>query len=150
MQLCSDKGLDKSQFFSVDTATSMEDWLSSLWKREPILLYDENRELTPEQVVEQTLDELGRELTKPDINRFFIIKDYEGWDFDLYSNKEENAYLKNNEFYKLWTLTDDQYIVVPREIHGKYEGLTHDGIYDSHFFLEYEAGIWRLWLRNRP
>ena len=150
MRRCNNKGLKDNRFFSDKSITTEIDWLFSLAKRQPILVYDENRELTPEQVVEQSLYNLGKELTQPAVDRFFIIKDYEGWGYAIYSNKEEDESIRNHPLYGLSGLTDDQYVVVPRGIRGIYEGLSNDGMYDSHFFLEYEAGIWRLWLRSCP
>ena len=150
MMLCNNKGLSNTQFFSSDTSTTLIDWLFSIAGRQPILVHDETRQFTPEQVAEKILYDLGMELTQPSVDRFFIIKDYEGWDFAIYGNKEEDKYIRNHELYKVWTLADDQYVVVPRDIRGTYDGLVNDGMYDSFFFLEYVEGIWRLWLRSRP
>ncbi len=150
MRRCNNKGLKDNRFFSDKSITTEIDWLFSLARRQPILVYDENRELTPEQVVEQSLYNLGKELTQPAVDRFFIIKDYEGWGYAIYSNKEEDESIRNHPLYGLSGLTDDQYVVVPRGIRGIYEGLSNDGMYDSFFFLEYVEGIWRLWLRSRP
>ena len=63
---------------------SMIDWASSFQTEAPILLYDADRELTPQQAAEQMLYEFGKQLTKPAIDRYFYYENYSGWDFELY------------------------------------------------------------------
>ena len=150
VQTLDSKGIKKEYFFRGNIKGSMFEWLCSLNNRAPMLLYDIDHKLTAEQAAEQMLYELGKELTIPDLNRLFYYEDYTGWDFKLYDNKEDDAYIKQNEYLKIWTLADGQYVVSVGEVQGKYIGVSNDGGPDPYFFLEYEDGFWRLWLRERP
>lgn len=150
VELCSKKGLTADNFFAVYPHQSMIDWASSFQTEAPILLYDADRELTPQQAAEQMLYEFGKQLTKPAIDRYFYYENYSGWDFELYSNKTEDKSIKS--LYHTDDLTDDQYVVDWGSIRGNIVGINEIsfGGYVERYFLEYEAGIWRLWLRTRP
>ncbi|MBQ2865007.1 MAG: hypothetical protein IJE90_00630 [Clostridia bacterium] len=150
IELCSNKGLTADNFFKVSPHRSMIDWAISFRTDAPILLYDANRELTAQQAAEKMLYDFGEQLTQPAIDRYFHYENYSGWEFELYSNKTEDESIK--ELYHTDTLTDDQYVVDWGQIRGDLVGIDEIsfGGYVERYFLEYEAGIWRLWLRDRP
>ncbi|MBR4954886.1 MAG: hypothetical protein IKY46_03095, partial [Clostridia bacterium] len=148
--LCSNKGLTAGNFFSVYPHRSVIDWAISFQTNAPILLYDANHELTAQQAAEKMLYDFGEQLTQPAIDRYFYYENYSGWEFELYSNKTEDESIK--ELYHTDELTDDQYVVDWGQIRGDLVGIDEIsfGGYVERYFLEYEAGIWRLWLRERP